>query len=100
MVPEIDTQKGRWPFMLETRKRRRRALQEQEQARRDLEGSLESTRLHLAQAYAGFDDASDPELIESYVYEIQALKTRYSYLLRRRKALEDSCLSSAALPAL
>ena len=55
----------------------------------ELEESLQETRLLLAQAYAGFNTASDNDLIESYIYEIQSLQARYSYLLRRRKALES-----------
>ena len=53
----------------------------------ELEESLQNTRVLIAQAYAGFNAARDSELVESYVYEIQALQARYSYLLRRRKAL-------------
>ena len=53
----------------------------------ELEEALEQTRVLIAQAYAGFNAAADGELVESYVYEIQALQARYSYLLRRRKAL-------------
>ena len=49
----------------------------------ELEESLQETRLLLAQAYAGFNAASDGDLIESYIYEIQALQARYSYLFRR-----------------
>ena len=52
-----------------------------------LEEGLQEVRTRLAQAYAGFNFADDGELVESYVYEIQALQARYSYLLRRRKAL-------------
>lgn len=54
----------------------------------ELERSLQETRLLIAQAYAGFNAVSDPELVESYVYEIQALQARYSYLLRQRKAYD------------
>jgi len=54
----------------------------------ELEGSLQETRALIAQAYAGFNSAVDGDLVESYIYEIQALQARYSYLLRRRKALE------------
>lgn len=53
-----------------------------------LEG-LERTRSAIARAYAGFNGAADPELIESYVYEINALQARYGYLLRQVKALES-----------
>lgn len=63
-----------------------------------LEESLRDTRVKLAQAYAGFNFADDGELVESYVYEIQALQARYSYLLRRRKALAGMA-PAAALPA-
>ena len=62
----------------------------------ELEKGLQETRVLIAQAYAGFNSASDGELVESYIYEIQALQARYSYLLRRRKALEGEC----AIPAL
>lgn len=54
----------------------------------ELEKSLRETKLLIAQAYAGFNSAADSELVESYVYEIQALQARYSYLLRQRKALD------------
>ena len=62
----------------------------------ELEQSLQATRALIAQAYAGFNSTADGDLVESYIYEIQALQARYSYLLRRRKALEGSL--SAPLP--
>lgn len=65
----------------------------------ELEDSLARTRVQIAQAYAGFNAVSDGDLIESYVYEIQALQARYSYLLRRRKAMEGSAPTGlTALP--
>lgn len=80
---------------------RGRAPSPQELERQDLEESLSQTRLALAQAYAGFNAVSDPELVESYVYEIQALQSRYAYFLRRRKSLEPAPApaAQAALPA-
>lgn len=61
--------------------------------------SLEHTRALIAQAYAGFNAAQDMDLIESYVFEINALQSRYSYLLRRVKALdqEGSAAREAAI---
>ncbi|MBQ3557630.1 MAG: YaaL family protein [Oscillospiraceae bacterium] len=56
--------------------------------RQDLLESLAATRVQINQAYSGFDTAQDPELVESFVYEINALQSRYSYLLRRIKELE------------
>ena len=65
--------------------------------RAELEKALEETRLKMAQAYMGFNSAADSELVESYIYEIQALRSRYSYLLRQRKALEEQT-EPVALP--
>ena len=58
----------------------------------EVEKSLQETKILIAQAYAGFNSATDPELVESYVYEIQAYQARYSYLLRQRKALDGGGL--------
>ena len=60
----------------------------QEEARRELLQSLAHTRTLINQAYGGFNSASDADLIESYVFEINSLQARYNYLLRRVKELE------------
>lgn len=69
---------------------RRRTQSSAGDERSQLLQSLAHTRLLIRQAYSGFDSANDDELIESYVYEINALQARYSYLLRRIKELEHS----------
>ena len=68
----------------------RRRENEREGTRRVLLEGLSQTRALIAQAYQGFNDACDPDLIESYVFEINALQARYSYLLRRVKELEEA----------
>ena len=45
------------------------------------------TRAQINQAYGCFNQTSDGDLIESYVFEINALQARYNYLLRRLKQL-------------
>ena len=55
--------------------------------RRRNDPAAEERRL-LNQAYCGFNTHSDPDLVESYVFEINALQSRYSYLVRRMKDLE------------
>ena len=57
--------------------------------RQELLASLSQTRTLMNQAYLAFNTTSDSDLIESYVYEINALQARYNYLLRRFKALES-----------
>ena len=56
--------------------------------RQDLMQTLAHTRVLINQAYTGFNSTQDSELIESYVFEINALQARYNYLLRRIKELE------------
>ena len=55
---------------------------------RALREGLIRTRTLINQAYVGFNGTGDPDLIESYVFEINSLQARYSYLLRRVKELE------------
>ena len=71
------------PFL--SRRRQSAAL---EAERRELLASLASTRTLINQAYGSFNNVSDSDLIESYVFEINALQARYNYLLRRVKELE------------
>jgi hypothetical protein len=42
---------------------------------------LKKTRLALEVAYAGFDQAVDIDMVDSYIYQINALQKRYAYLL-------------------
>ena len=71
--------------LFQFRKKRENA---RDQERRALLEGLAQTRTLIAQAYSGFNTARDPDLIESYVFEINALQSRYSYLLRRVKELD------------
>lgn len=41
---------------------------------------LEKTRIALEIAYAGFDNATDEDMIDCYIYEINALLKRYKHL--------------------
>lgn len=68
----------------------RRSSPVQDEERRELMSSLSHTRALINQAYGGFNSASDADLIESYVFEINSLQARYNYLLRRVKELEGA----------
>lgn len=46
-----------------------------------LKTDIQKTRYALEIAYAGFDNAVEPELIDCYIYEINSLLKRYNYLL-------------------
>ena len=45
-----------------------------------LRDCIEKTRQALDDAYAGFDNALDVDLIDSYIYEINSLQKRYKHL--------------------
>ena len=45
-----------------------------------LRDDIEKTRIALEIAYAGFDNATDEDMIDCYIYEINALQKRYKHL--------------------
>ena len=51
-----------------------------------LKAELQEAQEELSLAYRRFDQALDPELVESCVYQISADKARCNYLLRAIKA--------------
>lgn len=54
---------------------------EEDYAPVSLKDSIEKTRKALDIAYAGFDNAVDVDLIDSYIYEITSLQKRYKHLI-------------------
>lgn len=70
-----------------------------EEERQALLDSMARTRVEIHQAHAGFNMQTDPDLVDSHVYEIKALQSRYSYLTRRLKALDSHGLDSRENPA-
>lgn len=60
-----------------------------------LKAELQSAQGDLALAYRQFDQALDPELVESCVYQISAVKARCNYLIRAIK--ERSPEAAAAI---
>ena len=63
------------------------ALQWDKEERRAVLESLEKTQEQLRHAHTDFNRVSEPELVESAVYQINALQAKYAYLLRRIKEL-------------
>lgn len=74
---------------------RKQELSPEQQERQALLEGLNRTKILINQAYSCFNRESDPDLIESYVFEINALQSRYSYLLKRVREMEEP----TALPA-
>lgn len=52
--------------------------------------NLTQTKNNLDLAYQNFENATDPELIDSYIYEVNAIQMRYKFLLCRLKSYETA----------
>ena len=65
----------------------------------ELKTSLQETQSALNHAYTAFDYASDPELTEACIYEIQSLQARMNYLVRKIKELELCAATAVGAPA-
>ena len=42
---------------------------------------MAQTKYALEKAYLGFDNVTDPDLIDCYIYELNAVMKRYKFLL-------------------
>ena len=43
------------------------------------------TKRALSAAYSNFDNATDPDLIDCYIYQVNSEQKRYKYLLQKSK---------------
>ncbi len=50
---------------------------------------IQRTQLALETAYSNFDNATEPELIDSFIYEMNAIQQRYQYLMQQIKELDS-----------
>lgn len=49
---------------------------------------IEKTKVAIESAYSNFENVSDPDLIDCYIYELNAMQKRYTFLLRQVKEIE------------
>lgn len=53
-----------------------------------LMAEIKQTKLALETAYSNFENSIDPDLIDSYIYEVNAVQKRYKFLLKQVKNLD------------
>lgn len=58
-------------------------------AREELMSEIEEIKLLLEIAHSNFDNASDPDLVDSCIYEMNAIQYRYKYLLKQMRKMES-----------
>ena len=49
---------------------------------------LAQTKYALENAYLGFDNVTDPDLIDCYIYELNAVMKRYKFLLEQAAEMD------------
>lgn len=57
-------------------------------AREELLNEIEEIKLSLETAHSNFDNASDPDLVDSCIYEMNAIQYKYKYLLKQMRKME------------
>lgn len=61
----------------------KRELSYEDKQRAILLSDIEKTKCALDNAYSNFDNVTDPDLIDCYIYEVNAVQKRYKYLLEK-----------------
>ena len=67
--------------------RQNRTLRQEEIERSTLFSDLEKTKKALETAYMGFDNVTEPDLIDCYIYEVNSVLKRYNFLLEQAAKL-------------
>ncbi len=75
-----------------------RELTQDELRRAELQEAIVEVRRELDVARNGFQNASEPELVDAAAFQIKSLEARYSYLLR--VAREEGCDSFSVFKTL
>lgn len=74
---------------------------EEDFSRTTLAQDIEKTRYDLEIAYAGFDNATEPDMIDCYIYQVNSLLKRYTYLTslaeKERAEVPELCPKSPIL---
>ena len=60
----------------------------QEISREQLLSDLKQTKTALEDAYSNFEQVVDPDLVDSYIYEVNAVQKRYHFLLKQVQMLD------------
>ena len=60
----------------------------QEISREQLLSDLKMTKTALDDAYSNFEQVVDPDLVDSYIYEVNAVQKRYHFLLKQVQMMD------------
>jgi hypothetical protein len=60
----------------------------QEVSKEQLLTDLKLTKTALDDAYSNFEQVVDPDLVDSYIYQVNAVQKRYHFLLKQVQLLD------------
>jgi hypothetical protein len=60
----------------------------QEVSKEQLLTDLKLTKTALDDAYSNFEQVVDPDLVDSYIYQVNAVQKRYHFLLKQVQMLD------------
>lgn len=63
--------------------------EEMSETKENLLEDLKKTRYALEVAYSGFDNVTDPDLIDCYIYQVNAILKQYKFLLEKISLKEE-----------
>ena len=72
----------------------------QEISREQLISDLKQTKTALDDAYSNFEQVVDPDLVDSYIYQVNAVQKRYHFLLKQVQMLDLQNASEGELAVL
>ncbi|MDD6332140.1 MAG: YaaL family protein [Clostridium sp.] len=78
-------------------KKKCQKLQE-EKKRQELLQEIERTKRAHADTLLNLENMTDPDLIDCYIYELNAVQVRYKFLLRQAKQSNLTNLNPTLLP--
>lgn len=55
-----------------------------------LMNEINKTKIAMEAAYSNFQNVVDPDLIDSCIYEMNAVQNRYKFLLKQAKAADNN----------
>ena len=53
---------------------------------------INKTKIAMEAAYSNFQNVVDPDLIDSCIYQLNAVQNRYKFLLKEAKATENDLM--------
>lgn len=57
-------------------------------SREQLLSDLKLTKTALDDAYTNFENVTDPDLVDSFIYEVNAVQKRYHFLLKQVQLMD------------